>query len=594
MSDSGTPLDYCLEEVIQVATDVMSAEDGSVPLLLLGLGKVLGCKELDSRGVREVKNQIWRCDLVHVIIEVLRQDFSCVQGQWMTATELAAILVTICAGFNPGARKKGLKFSSQSQGARPVPDEQIQEYYDILLPTAVDSVLFLANSLLELESVDAAAQGSHLVQFQSVLGSLDSLCTSHRQCLLRTLQSPYLLHILITDTADFYRVFLYTLTKLIQADPAAVSSLPESILHSILDELVYKISGKEKQLGKLSLETLAIFTTCCPDVIGVVVHRYKGLLTVVSQWMTEDADVNVKQLIGELEARSGTRRGMEKVNDAAVRIQATWRGYSARKKIHRMHKGIQRFQKLYRRRKAEKLRRIDRELSTRETEESKQVRLQSDIRDFHEKQMKTIQQLPAAQVDAFVHKQENEAATRIQSWWRRKTAQKEYLQRQASAQRNTSALVLQRSFRRVLARRRHEVSGNNAASLPRVSPAEREFFQTEIAKRRELHPTGEMSELQSRKLHNEAQDLLEEFYAARPAEQRKEEKGALLLFKLAHDCDLLLGAPGLEDATPEIMDSFSSRSASVARMAETAHREELEALERPWWKNPLRDAEQLS
>ena len=54
---------------------------------------------LDSKGLIEVKNQIWRCDLIHVVIDVLCQDFSLMQGKWNTAAQLVATLGAICAGF---------------------------------------------------------------------------------------------------------------------------------------------------------------------------------------------------------------------------------------------------------------------------------------------------------------------------------------------------------------------------------------------------------------------------------------------------------------------------------------------------------------
>lgn len=591
MCAARTPLDHCLGQVLQVATDVMSCQDANVPLLLCRLGNIMNCEDLNSYGLREVKNQIWRCDLIHVIIEVLRQDFSLIEGKWNTATQLVSILVTILAGFTPGTQMKAFSQSACVHGSSSV--EQVQEYYEVLLPTAADSVLFLANNLLELQSVDTATN-AHLEHFQSVLRSLNWLCTSHRQCMLRTLQSPYLLHILITDIADFYRAFMQTLQKLIKVDPVIISSLSEDILNSILDELVYKISGKEKQVGKPSLISLATFVACYPELMDVIVSRYKGLLSVITKWGMHDTNADVKLLVGQLEARSESQGDAEKISNAAVLIQATWRGYSTRKRMHRMQKGIRRFQKLYLERKAERSKRNKREAIVVDIQESRKVALQSSLRNFHEKQLRTIEQVPAAQIDTFVHKQESEAASKVQSWWRRKVSQKDYLQRQEFARRNASALVLQNTFRRFVEEKRRKLSASKAVIFPQISPTERQVYQSEIALHRELNPTVEMSELQSAKLHDEAQTLLEMFYESRLEEQRRQEKRTLLLSRLNRDCQLLLSASGLEDITPEAMNSFTSRSTSVSRMAETAHREELKAQELPWWKNLVADIEPLS
>ena len=592
MSDNRTSLRDCLDEVIRIANDVTNSQDTNIPSLLLSLADVLEKRGLDSSGVREVKRQIWRCDLVHVIIEVLRQDFSLVQGQWNTATQLASILISICAGFHPGTSSKaGLNCPSMkaNAGVTSNDQEQVQEYYEILLPTATDSVLILANNLLELESVDTAvvADGSHLEYIHSTLESLTWLCTSHKQCMLRALQSPYLLHMLINDTSHLCQAVLSTVTRLIKFDPTVISSLPEDIIHSILDELVYKVSGNEKQLGELSLKLVSGFVKGCPGLVGLISSRYFGLLTVVSKWKDQCTDSDIKEFIGHLEAKSEVDSKGERVSHAAVLIQATWRGYSTRAKLKRMHQSIRRFQKLYRKRQAEKTRLKEQEIATRGLQESRMVALQSNLHDFHKKQMRMVEQLPASKIDKFVCEQKDEATTKIQTWWRRRIAQVKHKEKQEVERRTAGALVLQRSFRRLLDSKRQSNPDNTALAMlfPPISPTEREVFQKEITCQREHHPVH-LSELQSKQLHEEAQKLLQDFYCTRPAAHCNKKKGVLLLSKLTRDCELLLGAPDLESLTPSVIDNFTSRSVSIAQMAQNAHQEELKTLDVPWWKQP--------
>ena len=142
----GMNVQECTENVLRVAGEVAnSTRDTDVPFALLQLKTVLECQELDARGIREVKEQIWKCDLIHVIVEVLRQDFTLVQGQWGTAAQLVSILSAIFTGFNP-------KVQAKSDGGVQSEVEQVKEYYEILVPAAVDSLLILANTLLEIES----------------------------------------------------------------------------------------------------------------------------------------------------------------------------------------------------------------------------------------------------------------------------------------------------------------------------------------------------------------------------------------------------------------------------------------------------------
>ena len=580
-------------DVVRITTAVTTSKDADVPLVLLDLKPIVESPTLDSKGLIEVKNQIWRCDLIHVVIEVLRQDFSLVQGKWNTAAQLAATLGAICAGFNPRLQRA----HNEDTG---VSSEQVKEYYEILLPTATDSLLILANNLLELESASTqqqsgAAHASFLEQFHSVMDSLTWLCTSHKQCTIRALQSPYLLHMLITDNAQYSQVVLITLSKLVKANKSVLSSLSVEILHGILDELVYKVSGKEKRVATLSLKLLATFVGYDPNLFAIISSRYKGVLTVVLKWKDLGLGRDVELFIGQLEANSAVEKETDRIDHAAVVIQASWRGYSSRKRIRRMHRGIRRFQQLYRKRKAEQTRLKTEQTLSKNVQESRKVALQTSLRTFHEKQMRMVEQLPASQVDHFVLKQREEAATKLQSWWWGRLARKKYGYMRTVAKVNTSVVVLQRAVRKYLKRKRALKEARASPLFLPITGAEREALQKEITQCRELHlPARCRPEDQLRQLHEEVQELLGDFYSTRHTEKHREERRALLLSQLNRDCELLLSAPSLGEVTLGAMDTFSSGSAAIARMAQTAHREELKALELPWWKRPLFDSDDIS
>ena len=591
----------CIGEVLKVSRDVSNASESEILRNLLKLKHLLDCQSLDASGVRQVKTQIWKSDLIHVIVEILRQDFSLVKGQWDTAAQLAQILSSVCTGLKPKIQKAAHshEFTRASQTPDAVAEtEQVKEYYNILLPTAVDSLLILANSLLEAISTSenhspnsGFETSENLTHFQSILDALAWLCAGHKQCIPRAIQSPYLLHILITDDSHCCQVVIATLKKLVKGDKSVLGHLPGEIIQGLLDEMVYKLSGNDQTTAVPSLKLLASFVRYCPSLLEVILSRYTGLLIVASKWRSHELGTDVEHLFNELEAASITQREVSVVNSAAIVIQAAWRGYATRMKVKKMQRGIRRFQLLYRRRKAEKAILERKDSRKKNLHNAKRIVTQSSLRSFHEKQMMIVTQLPASEVEHFVQKQTNQAAVKIQSWWRAKTSEKWYRSQKHQRKRTASAIVIQKAYRTFVQKKRQSVERKASLLYPEIKGQEREALQKEVAQYRELHPPAYKSEEQLRLLHENVQGLLEEFYSKGHLRKRREERQRLLLSQLDRDCELLMSAPSLTDATQETVQTFSSGSANVARMAQTAHREELRAMEMPWWKHPMLDTE---
>ena len=101
-------------------------------------------------------------------------------------------------------------------------------------------------------------------------------------------------------------------------------------------------------------------------------------------------------------------------------------------------------------------------------------------------------------------------------------------------------------------------------------------WQLNIENYTQLLTTQLYSELQE--LHREVQDHLSEFYQLRSAQRKADEHRTLLLSQLNRDCELLLSAPPVSATSSSDVTTHSSRSASIARMAEMAHQEELKAM----------------
>lgn len=233
------------QEIVHDVSSVTSRSQDPV-VLLTSLLRLLPCVEsgcLNTKEMSLLKKQIWERDLIHLTIEVLRNDYSSEPEGWKKLTNLAVTLVSIMSGLTP-------KEPQQSSSSTPH-SEQVREYYDIILPTALDSILMLANSILEALDKEQTSPSVNLPEcFKKILDSLLWLCYSHKRCIPRALQSPYLLSMFITDHQLYSHIVLTALENLILTDKQATSSIPRDLLNSFLDELVYKLSGT---IGKVRL-----------------------------------------------------------------------------------------------------------------------------------------------------------------------------------------------------------------------------------------------------------------------------------------------------------------------------------------------------
>lgn len=625
-----------------LAAQVSAAKDERVLHLLLRLRETLHNSRLDSRERKSAFHLVWKSDLIHVMVGVMRKDFSRLPGGWDTAAQLAELLATICSDLKPREFPQKQLHARKKKGA----ETESKDFYDKLLPTAVDSLLILANSLLEHTMTSTApksrvqCRSSTLQTFQSVLVSLSQLCSSHKECACKTLQSPYILSMITTSQPQYCLAVVTTLNHLMKTGQQLFVSAIKSHSQTILDVLAYKItSSDEVELQAECVKLLAVFIdpTCSSDVLYTLCSKYTTLASVVFKFKNYGLGENVELLVETLESQSPvTERlaaevpplgvdetagdsdleGIEPqashdrsetiatsvrttadqskpvttvhaatAHHSAAVFQASCKGYADKQQLKTTEERIEYFQPEYQEMKAEQkgFRMCEKDVAV-----TKQLQSLSEMRTFHEKQMSLLEQLPAGEVASFLRNQQTSAATRIQSWWRGRLDRERCKEKRERAQLVAAVVVVQRAVRRFLKGKQKPRHLQPTISV--VEGQERDRLQREIVQYREEHPPLHYSEARLKQTHDEVQHLLGEFYSRLPTETREAERRELFLSKLEQDCGLLLGAPGLSEVRGEQIERFSSGSRAVAMMAQQAHREEMRATELPWWKLAVSDS----
>ena len=541
-----------LTEVARIAEKVVSSSDSEAPLILLELKDIY--QQCPRTSLKTLKVHVWHYGLVHILIELLGQNFTAIGGQWTTAVELATILSHSLTGLQPEKLKKTVQLDVS----------QIKEYYDDVLPTALHSLLVLANNLLSVNTP----------MLSVLLGNISNLCQSHHIMITPLMQSPYLLHMLTSASEDSsLQLVLPFIKKMLSESPNLLPTLPLEVVHNYMDELVHRITTCSDPL--LALEVFSLFLESS-SIAESVADRYPGLRQFLYSLQVGGSQaVSIKWILEKL--------GSD-LDHAAIVIQSHWRGYYARKKVKTIYRGVIAFQRLYRKIQAKKLReeKMKRDLMAEDLEQENQ---HIALRTFHEKQFKIIEQLPAKEVDSFLSNLQQSSAMKIQKWWRNcqvenKTPEKKPQQILPHNTSTTTTTTI-------------TTTHGKESVLFSIDQTRRNKLQEEISNYQKQHPVTHRSRVSLQQLHSEVQQQLQIMYLDRTLEKERSRKRKLLLNQLEVDSALLLSAPSLDKAQPNTSTQFMGSAHGIIHMAQLAHEEELKSLKLPWWKRTNFDNEEI-
>ena len=479
--------------------------------------------------LEQVYVSMWKYDIIHVLIEVLREDFSLISGQWQTAAELTCLLAKTCSFIKP-QRPSPKHNAHSSLSLDSFTNEELEEYYDILLPTAIDSFLIVANNIHEYENHNSnnAASSNNLEHFKAALSSLSRACSIHNQYISRVVQSPYLLHLLVTDNQLYAMQVLNLLYELVSLEKQV---LPTEELQSLLDELVFKIGGTDKDLVMGSLSLLALFSSSNVVILDLICDKYKGLSLLLQKW-SGLFDGPIKNFAQTLLERVKVSDDDYRQGKAAVIIQAGWKGYCIRKKMLKAKRGIIKFQRLYRKRKTRKTKEEIIAKGSHKILESTIHKLQS-TREHHERQKQLLEQMSAASVEDYLSRQETVAVIKIQSWWRHLRDKKRSESATLFNTREKSAIVIQKAYKKHIKKKSASLSAPHSLlspkySLPPLSNTEKQYLEGEVSLLR--IPQIDKSSSSS---HEELRSQLDWFYTSREEARESDRRQAFLMTQVS-------------------------------------------------------------
>ncbi|XP_010133193.1 PREDICTED: IQ calmodulin-binding motif-containing protein 1, partial [Buceros rhinoceros silvestris] len=318
---------------LALAAQVTESREQDIPLLLLKLKGILRSASLRCEESKKIKQDVYDYDLTRYCMLVLQQDHSRVRGGWATAVQLAEILSHCCVGLEV--------------------KEDPQEFYNNFLPSAVDNLLFLGRRLQArfIRAIKDEEKQDFFRWFQTVADAICWLLGGHVQLAACVLQNDHFLQLLITDDVETAVITMSVLRSVLRVNSSVLLQVNEETLHSLLDELVYKLSSTTNPvIGNAAAKLLLLVAKIGKELVKLLTARYKGLKELLSkQWTGKGFDRDLNQLLYMLDSEPSNGKGeMQRQHQAACIIQAMWRGFQTRKRLKKLPQAVTALQRSFR------------------------------------------------------------------------------------------------------------------------------------------------------------------------------------------------------------------------------------------------------
>ncbi|XP_063425034.1 IQ calmodulin-binding motif-containing protein 1-like [Mytilus trossulus] len=561
------------KRVINLASEVAETRDRRIPILLLRLKEILSTAVAGSKDGMRIRKEIWEYNLLQALVLVLKQDFSIVDGEWQIAASLAAILSQVCTGLD-------------------LPSAEVKKFEDEVLLEAVSN-MFLVTRRIQARYAKIPDRAGHMKErnkllacYRGVLESIVYLASGHTSVPKKVLECPWLLQLLITDDTDTVVAIMDLIPKILRVNRIVLRSLNQKLILSIMDELIYKLSvSNEVSVGASACKCVLRICENHRPLVETLCTRYKGLRPLLAKWEGAGFSRDLKEIHLLLQAGNAQKAENERFFRAAITIQAVWKGFITRKKLVKANKTFSKFQQQYRLKK--------RVLEERKVQAKEAIELQRQLklnrqrimREFKEKQLHTVEILPAAMLERYMQRQQNKSAVLIQKSWRGHHARNSMQDREVFVKRYRAAITVQRAVRKWL-KKLEDKRNKIKASLkpPGLTDDRRVEIQRLINQNRELKPTVYTSREELEQGHKKASEMLARYYQSARVNREKQHHREALIARLNVDSELVHLAPPLNSVTDKDVEMYSSNLLPVATKAKTNHIEQLRLLRQPWWK----------
>ncbi|XP_063790110.1 IQ calmodulin-binding motif-containing protein 1 [Pseudophryne corroboree] len=566
---SEKPSETVDRRILELASKLTESSNGSVPVLLLNIKEILKGVAAGSKQLWTLKEDLYYYGLTQYCVLVLKQDYSRVEGCWVTAANLADVLSTCCLGLDP--------------------KNDAEEFRTKLLPDAVLNMLVLGRRIQAryVRSVKDEEKGELFRNFKLVMDSICRLFSGHVQLAEYVFRQKHFLQLLMTDDVETGTIVMSVLQNILRANSAILSTVPVEALNPILHELVYNLSASSNPVtGNAATRSLLLMVESNPSVAKMVGSQYKGLRSLLSkQWTGKGFGRELSRLLEVLYSSSLQQEEMQRLHRAACLIQAVWRGFQMRKRMKKLPRAVTSLQRSFRAKRELEMNQLKRQREEEQLREQLQLQRLRAMREFREKQLTLLEIVHAGQMDKHIRETQEKSVVFVQKHWKGYKARRQFHHQKQALKQYKAAIIIQRAALRFLNRRKKmRESLSPWKKHQDLTDGQRLQLQQKVDTDLRLQPVHQMSLEESQELYVKVQDKLGQFLLRRKAEQSGDQRREALLVQINTDINMLMGAPSLRDATEKDIDLFTSRSVPVSHKAKQCHSTMLKRSRWPWWK----------
>ncbi|XP_030265055.1 IQ calmodulin-binding motif-containing protein 1 isoform X2 [Sparus aurata] len=540
-------------------------------LLNDGLNRALNMAALQAGGgaLTRVKSQLYLSGVLSHCVHVLSVEPRRLRGLWSAAATLAHLTSSCCVGVEPGKHSEA--------------------FHRLFLPSVVDGLLSLAGQLMR--------RAECVSLLRKVMDSVGWLLRAQPQLSSQVLSSVHYEQIQMCDDVSVSVLCVQLWNQTCTSTRDFLKGLSDDSVLLLLNEAICQLAvSSDLAVGGASIRLILLMANQQELRVHRLLLSFRGLDSLLDKdWRGRGFDKDVDQLIAFIQSDKSTagfsQASTEHVRAACV-IQAAWRSYRTRRRVKSLNRAVSTLQRRYRARRRQQQQHREAQQWEEELKYQVCVRRQQARREFHQKQRRLLQLLPADQVQSYLQECERRAAVVIQSFWRgfRERRRYNHTQRHTLRQAHTqqqAARTLQRAVRCFLQKRR-------AAKAPPITPfwigqsgltdSRRAELKRQVEEYVSLHPSSRVSRQECERLHEEVQLLLLSELQRGDHQRRMEERTEALLAHTHTQLELLRDAPPLSVVTATDAESFLSPSGPIAARARDAHNAMLQASRLPWWR----------
>ncbi|XP_076356083.1 IQ calmodulin-binding motif-containing protein 1-like isoform X2 [Tachypleus tridentatus] len=526
-------------KIKKIAMEISDVGINDIPEKLGNVNDILNEGISDSKEMNEACQAIWDYNIFSLIVSVIKQDFSKINGSWETAVKLISILKKIITVFQPE-------------------DGETDRAYKDQLVLAMDHILAAAGRYVTTVEKEVSKDSTEYQVLSCMFKTLNVIVKVHPRGIIVSLNSKRLLSLLMSNCDEVYKFSAKLLVLLLYYGKWSVE-----VLSSALKSLV------------LSAHHL---TTSCSD-----------LLEVLQKWQGKGFDHNLQILQHLLHRILDDSQAIEneKRHKAATKIQAAYRGYRTRKQLKLANDYIARLQRHYRLKKSNKEKQQLTNWLKKEQKFDSKIERARKLRLFHQKCLQAIDSLPSEEVDNYLQLLQQEAATKIQRAWKCFLCRREMKKMSVIKRRELAAEKIQRQVRKWLKQRRTCKEQPHLETFQQQQSASFDLseLEEEAVIWKMKHPViVPLDRNEQLKQFTETNVLLQEFYSLKPLRIRRRQRIDALAAQVESHFQLLKNPPRIEDVTVEDLKLYHSFSKPIITKAKLAHEEEMAKLNLPWWK----------